>query len=95
MDQWRAARVTRRVISAPKGARADLFSELDGELWLAKRLGAHGVAVFGGVSDRAERVQRIRQAIRDNGLEQVICGRRDHKPSTYREVFQRLYGEPL
>lgn len=75
--------------------RADLLSELDGEMWLAKRLGTHGVAVFGGVSDRTERMARIRKAIRDNGLEHVICGKRERKPSTYADVFARLYGEKL
>lgn len=78
--------------------RADqsgLFSELDGEMWLAKRLGTHGVAVFGGVTDRPQRIERIRKAICENHLEEVICGRRDGKPSTYTQAFERLYGEHL
>ena len=84
-----------RHVPATKPDQSGLFSELDGEMWLAKRLGTHGVAVFGGVSDRTERMARIRKAIRDNGLDQVICGRREDKPSTYAQAFERLYHEKL
>lgn len=70
---------------------------LDGELWLARRLGKHGVlVVFEGDTDPETRKERMRQAILDRGLAPVICGRgRDGKPNTYALAFERLYGEYL
>lgn len=74
---------------------AGRLSELDGEMWLARRLGTHGVPVFGGVTDRAERIARIRKAICDNHLEVIIAGRKDGKPVNYSQAFERLYHEKL
>lgn len=85
----------KRQVSGSPNAREDLFSELDGEMWLAQRLGTHGVTVFGGLTDRTERIARIRKAICDNGLEVIVCGRKDGKPVNYAQAFQRLYGEKL
>jgi len=72
------------------------MTELDRELWLARRLREHGAAVFEGVTDREIRRHRARAAILAHGLAQVIVGRdRDRRPVTYAEVFSRVYGEPL
>lgn len=69
---------------------------MDHELWLSRRLLAHGVAaVMPTVATPESRRDRMRRAIRDAGLEQVIAGRRAGKPKTYAEVFELLYGEPL
>lgn len=65
-----------------------------GELWLAHRLGQFG-HVFGGVTDPAIRKQRIREAIREGAHETNIAGRRDGKPETFAEIFERIYGESL
>lgn len=73
----------------------DAYTHLEGELWFAKRLGDHGhELVFGGESP-TERKQRIRQAIRDAGLEWVTAGKFDGKPLTYAQAFERLYRERL
>lgn len=73
----------------------DALRHLDAEAWLARRLGNFG-HVFQGVTDRETRKQRIRDAIREGGLEMVIAGRNpEGRPDTFAEVFQRLYGAAL
>lgn len=71
------------------------MTELDRELWLARRLREHGAAVFEGVTDRDTRRERVRAAILENGLASVVVGRREGKPCTYAEAFELVYGEPL
>lgn len=77
-------------------APSDLFAELDGEMWLSRRLGLHGVlVVFNGVTDAEQRKHRFRQAIKERGCEQVVCGKSQKKPITYEQAFERLYHEKL
>jgi hypothetical protein len=73
------------------------FKDLDAESYLAKRLGHHGVNVFTGTTDRADRIQRFRDAILTGGLTAVIIGRSAvaKKTETYREYFERIFGEAL
>lgn len=68
------------------------------ELWVGKRLAEHGVPfVTLGVTTEAERRERIRRGIVDNGLVGVIVGRnpKDRKPETYAQLFERVYGMRL
>lgn len=73
------------------------FEELDREAWIVKRLGEHGVQVFGGTTTREMRAQRIRNAILDSGLDCTLIGRRGEsvKAETYAQIFERHFGEPL
>ncbi len=68
-----------------------------GEAWLAKRLLEHcGVDVFTGTTNRDVRRERIRTAILERGLANVVLGRgADKKPETYSQIFQRLFGQLL
>lgn len=67
---------------------------LDHELWLAKRLGQHGVEIFTGDTTPALRRDRFREAIKAAGIEMVIVGRtKNGAPETYEECVNRLYGE--
>lgn len=77
--------------------RDQALTQLDGELWLARRLGKHGVLiVFEGDTDPETRKQRMRQAIVDRGLECVVVGRGPGgKTNTYAQAFERLYGVKL
>lgn len=87
------------------GTKEDLgLASLEGGLWLARRLGLHGVLVrsevLAGVTDAPERHRRLREllrkAITEHGVEQVQCGRGpDGKSNTYAQAFERLYQEPL
>lgn len=89
--------MTRRSVSAPHQT-ATLFERLEGELWLAKRLGEHGAEIFTGDTDERERRLRFRHAIQLNGLDMVQCGpskATGGKSETYAEVFKRIYGERL
>lgn len=75
---------------------SDLFAELDGEMWLSRRLGLHGVlVVFDGVTDREERKRRFRQAIKERDIGIIVCGKSRNKPITYEQAFERLYSEKL
>jgi hypothetical protein len=66
---------------------------LDHELWLAKRLGQHGVEIFTGDTTPELRRERFREAIKTAGVEMVIVGRtKDGAPETYQECLDRLYG---
>jgi hypothetical protein len=72
------------------------FTKLNGELWLARRLSKHGVlGVFTGVTDSDMRRERMRTAINERELSEVICGSASGKSVTYRQAFERLYGTPL
>lgn len=58
---------------------------------LVRRLGNHGVHVNDGVTDPDIRKERIRRAILDNDLAEVIVG----NTVRYREAFKLTYGEEL
>jgi hypothetical protein len=72
---------------------------LAAEMWLAQRLSTHGVkTIFSGVSDSDLRKQRFRQAIVENGFQQVMaCANSSNErvACTYAEAFEEMYGEPL
>jgi hypothetical protein len=96
--------MTRRAPPPEVRAPSSSYPELDGGMWLARRLGLHGVLVqaeiFAGVTDAPERARRLkeqlRRAIVERGLGPVICGRGpDRKSDTYQSAFERLYGEQL
>lgn len=71
-----------------------MFANLDHEIWLAGRIRCHGIDVFSGVTDRAQRKERMREAILSIGS-QVLAGRDKGKPVTLGEAFERLFDEPL
>lgn len=72
---------------------------MEGEAWLARRLGTHGVlGVFNGLTDSTERKRRMREAIKERGLQEVRItepGEERPRTITYGAAFERLYGEPL
>lgn len=80
--------------SVPQSQRG-LLDQLDGEQWLQRRIALHGIDVFAGDTNQALRKQRFRDAIKQHGLEAVICGSRESRPVTYAQAFRRLYGEDL
>lgn len=75
---------------------------MTGEMWLARRLSRFGVLVgtFEGLTDSAERKERLRTEIKSRGLECVIVDI-PHVPGkkriaiTYSQAFERLYGQAL
>ncbi len=64
------------------------------DAYFARRLSEHVGRgfVFAGVTDSAERRERIRKAIIDHRLSDVIIGSVNGKPQTYRQAFERAYG---
>lgn len=66
------------------------------ESYIVKRLRDHGAHIY-PVSDAFPIKERIRRAILDCKLDGVIVGRNSatKKCETYRQLFERLYGEPL
>lgn len=85
--------------TAPKvgeSPKAKVVPKLEHEMWLAKRLGTYGDEVFTGDTTPEIRCVRMRQAIKAARLEDVSVGRKpDGTTETHRDVFARLYGEPL
>jgi hypothetical protein len=68
--------------------------EVQGELWLAGRLGIDDL--YGGVTTREQRRERLREEILNRGLAQVVLGRGpDGKSDTYSRAFARVYREAL
>lgn len=66
------------------------------EMWLADRLGQHGVKIFTGDTVPEQRMKRFREAIKGAGIACVIVGRnKQGDPETYEDCFARLYREPL
>lgn len=75
---------------------ADMFHELDVEMWFVKRLKDHGHTVFLGDTTPEIRRERIRTAILDAQLDTVIIGRAPNgRPERYAESFERFYKQPL
>lgn len=66
------------------------------ESYIVKRLREHGAFIY-PVSDAFPLKERIRRAILDTKLDAIIVGRNSatKKCESYRECFERLYGEPL
>lgn len=64
---------------------------MDGEAWLARRLGKKGVLVklFDGLTDSNMRKETLRQEIRSRNVIDVPV----HHELTYGGAFFRLYGE--
>jgi hypothetical protein len=72
------------------------LQQFDREIGFAKRFSEHGVSIFEGRTDPNERRERIRDAIIDCGLgETTIWKHADGRCETYRQAFERFYGEPL
>jgi len=90
------AKTSTRQLELPTKAEWSLQG-IEAEMWLARRIGLHGIeVVFRGDTDAETRKERMRKAILDSGLEAVVCGRGPgQKPNTYAEAFQRLYGVKL
>lgn len=67
---------------------------MDGEAWLAKRLGRDGplIRLFDGVTDHNSRREKLRAAILERGPSR-ICGHLNGRDITYADAFERLYGE--
>jgi len=65
------------------------------EQFLARRLREHGISITDGVTTVEQRRDRARKAIVDADLADVIIGRKDGKPLSYGEYFQRCFGEAL
>ena len=75
-----------------------MIPSIDSEIWLLERLRAQSVSIdpFDGDTDTAERAERVRHAIIERGLAQVIAGRgKDKRPRTFAQTFEQLYGRPL
>jgi hypothetical protein len=72
------------------------LKHLEHEMWLANKLGQHGVDVFTGDTDQDTRKQRFREAIFGAQLASVVIGKnKQGNPETYESCFARLFGEPL
>lgn len=64
------------------------------ETWLSNRLDA--LDLFSGITNGAERAERVRARIVALDCADALAGKRtDGTTETYRELFARLYGEPL
>lgn len=68
---------------------------VDPETWLAEKLKACGVDIYAGGTFGRFR-ERLRWAISNSpGIADRIIGRRAGNPETFRDCFERLYGEAL
>lgn len=64
------------------------------ESWIARRL--NRPELFGGVTTADERRERVRAAILAGRMAEAIAGKCEGEAcETWREVFARVYGEPL
>lgn len=68
--------------------------EIQGELWLAGRLGIDDL--YAGATTREKRRERLREEILSRGLSQAVLGRgKEGLAETYSRAFERLYGQAL
>lgn len=64
------------------------------ESWIARRLDRPDL--FAGVTTAEERRERVRAAILEGRMEEAVAGRRaGYGCETWRETFERVYGQPL
>ena len=64
------------------------------EAWIARRLDRPDL--FAGVTTAEDRRERVRRAILDGGKSEAVAGRRPgYGCETWRETFERVYGQPL
>lgn len=79
---------------APKGA---FVNNLSDELWLASKIRAAGGQweVFGGLTTRDERREKIRSALKAHGLSNKKCGKRSGQEVSFGQIFEVIYGQPL
>lgn len=83
-------------MSALQQPLAFAAKQLDGEIFLARRLKNHLIDVFAGITDTEYRKQRFRKLITETSLDAACIGKRpDGRSETYAAFFERLYGEPL
>lgn len=67
---------------------------IQGEIWLAGRLGIDDL--YGGVTTREQRRERLREEILNRGMANATVGRGpDGQPESFGRVFERLYRVPL
>lgn len=72
----------------------DLFAQVDAEAWLAELLKAHGCDIYVG-GPYETYADRLGACIVRNGMQMVVVGRREGRPETYRDCWERLYGRKL
>lgn len=89
--------IIRADADAPIPAAADPVTFRHVEAWLARLLlKVMRIDVFDDVTTPDDRKQRLRAAIREWGPERRAGDARDGgQPMTFRQVFERLYGERL
>ena len=59
-----------------------------------RRLSQPGL--FSGVTDQAERRERVRRAILDGCMAEAVAGKRKGQPcETWADLFERVYGVKL
>lgn len=63
------------------------------EVWLCKRLGK--IDLFDGTITVADRRERLRAWLLTHHYGDAFVGRRGGREETWRELFERMYGEPL
>lgn len=77
-------------------AALDLKTDsVDAELWLIGRLRNHVAQIFTAETDPDTRRERLRRAIVNAELDDIIVGKHDGKPENYAQVYERIYGVPL
>lgn len=79
-------------ILAKHTKRASELKQLNEEIWLAKKLKAYD-DTFKGLTTIALRMQRLRAEI--GPVAKTVCGVRRGVATTYAQVFEIVYGEPL
>lgn len=71
------------------------FREFDNEAWIIKRLGDLGRSIYDGNTSPYMRRERVRSAIVNGRLADLVIGNRSGTPETFAQAFERFYQEPL
>jgi hypothetical protein len=71
------------------------FERFDAEAFIIRMLGVHGDRVYAGPTTSEQRKERIRTAIREGNLAEIVIGTRRGKSETFAACFERFYGESL
>lgn len=72
------------------------WSQLSREMWLVTQLKKRAASqVFDGATSQDDRKARVREVISQFNLSSIPCGQRQGKRTTFSEVFELIFGEPL
>lgn len=84
-------------ILAKHAPKSPQMQNLSDELWFASKIKSSGGRwdAFEGDTTKEQRREKVRAALKVNGLENKKCGKRQGQEVSFGQVFEVIYGMPV